>query len=223
MVVVNTTAPPGFTNSLRIQQQGSASTGWCRVAKYNFTLPSKDFYLRYYYRTDDVAGTRGSHVVQYALTNYGDLVYLSQLEYAAGWSIRMTLGAYNGPNVTMPNWQLANPTALAYGKWYRIEYWVHFTALDRIQVYIRVYDDTNTLVLTEKDFIPDPDWGQWTGATLASYYAGTNPGGVTDFKVTPARLVNIEFGNNGSASATNTGRYWYFAGVQIRSDTWPGQ
>jgi hypothetical protein len=222
MVVVNMTAPHGLTRALRVQQQGSGPNAWSRVAKFNFTPPSSDYYLRYYYRTDDVAGTAGSHVVQYSITNYGDLVYLSQLEYAAGWSIRLTLGAYNAPNDTMPNWQLANPTALAYGRWYRIEYRVHFTAVNRIRVYIRIYDDTDALVFTEMDFIADPDWGQWTGATLASYYAGTNPGVVTDFKVTPSHLVNMEFGNNGSASARNTGLYWYFAGVKIRGDTWPG-
>ena len=225
MVVVNTTAPVGERNSLRIQQQGSSGNGWCRVSRLNFIPPSTDYYLRFYIRNDDVAGASQDHVVQPGLVGniYNDLTYLNKGEFAGGWRPRMVLGGNQGPNTSMPSWQLANNTALAYGRWYRFEYWVHFTAAARIQVRVKIYDDVNVLRFTEADFIPDPGWGQWTGATLASYYANSNPGGgVTTFGITPANLVNIEFGNNGSASSSNTGRFWYFAGVQVRDDTWPG-
>src|SRR5206468_2681657 len=33
---------------------------------------------------------------------------------------------------------------------------------------------------------------------------------------------NFDVGNNGQAGAADTGLYWYVAGVQLRSDTWPG-
>jgi hypothetical protein len=29
-------------------------------------------------------------------------------------------------------------------------------------------------------------------------------------------------GNNGQAGAVDTGKYWYFAGVEVRTDRWPG-
>jgi len=29
-------------------------------------------------------------------------------------------------------------------------------------------------------------------------------------------------GNNGQAGSSDTGRYWYYAGLQVRTDTWPG-
>jgi hypothetical protein len=235
--VVTTTAPPGLTHSLRVQQQGStASNGnaWGGVVKENFTPASQDYYLRYYYRTDDVNGVRGSHVVQPVGPDgerlssiYGDLVYLSQLNYSGGWSIRLSLGANKPPfQGFLPNWQMANSTALSYGEWYRIEYHVDFTATNRIRLFIRIYDDNNVLLFDEGDFIADPDWGALpAGATLTQLYSGqlsSYVGGATDFTITPSNLVNIEFGNNGSATATNTGLYWYYAGVQIRSDTWPG-
>ena len=224
MVVVSGVAPAGLTNSLRIQQQGSSANGWCRVAKQNFTPPSRDYYLRFYIRNDDVSGTSQDHVVQPGINaaQHLDLVYLNKGEFANGWRPRMTLGAQQGPNVTAPNWDLTG-VLLAYGRWYRFEYWVHFTAPSRMQVRIRIYDDQGVLVATESNFKPDPGWGQWLSATLTSYYAGTDPGGgITDFGITPSNLVNLEFGGNGPAVASNTGRFWYFAGVQVRNDTWPG-
>jgi len=223
MVVVNL-APAGLRNSLRLQQQGSSGNGWARVARLGFTPPSTDYYLRYYIRNDDVAGASQDHVVQPGLVGniYNDLTYLNKGEFSGGWRPRMVLGGNQGPNQTMPSWDLTG-ALLAYGRWYRFEYWVHFTTLARIQVRVRIYDDTGALRWTEANFQPDPGWGQWTTATLATYYAGTNPGGgITDFGITPANLVNMEFGNNGSASSSNTGLFWYFAGVQIRNDTWPG-
>jgi hypothetical protein len=223
MNVVTGIAPPGLKNSLRIQQQGSSGNGWCRVAKLGFTPPSRDYYLRFYIRNDDVGGASQDHVVQPGLVGnlYNDLTYLNKGEFADGWRPRMVLGGNQGPNRTMPSWDLVG-ARLSYARWYRFEYWVHFTAASRIQVRVRIYDDANVLRWTEANFKPDPGWGQWSTATLATYYNGTNPGGTTDFGITPATLVNIEFGNNASASATNTGRHWYFAGVQIRNDTWPG-
>ena len=231
--VVDTTAPQGLNpaNSLRVQQQGPTNDGWCRVKKANFTPPSTDYYLRYYIRNDDVGGTTQDHVVQPGIVGniYNDLTYLNKGEFAGGWRPRMVLGGNQAPNSAMPNWQLANDTALAYGRWYRFEYWVHFTAASRIQVRVRIYDAANVLRFTEADFVPDPDYSpMWAGATLESYYAGTNPGGgISDFGITPLNLVNIEFGNNGSDSATDTrpncpNCYWYYAAVEIRDDTWPG-
>src|SRR3989441_3355820 len=224
MVVVNTTAPVGARNSLRIQQQGSSGNGWCRVSRLNFIPPSTDYYLRFYIRNDDVAGASQDHVVQPGLVGniYNDLTYLNKGEFAGGWRPRMVLGGNQGPNQTMPSWDLTG-ALLAYGRWYRFEYWVHFTTLARIQVRVRIYVDTGALRWTEANFQPDPGGGQWTTATRATYYAGTNPGGgITDFGITPANLVNMEFGNNASASSSNTGLFWYCAGVQIRNDTWPG-
>jgi hypothetical protein len=60
----------------------------------------------------------------------------------------------------------------------------------------------------------------WNGSsnwTLASYYAaGYN------FCVNPAWMSSFGLGNNGQQGAVDTGLPWYFAGVQIRTDRWPG-
>jgi hypothetical protein len=224
-VVVNTTAPLGATNALRLQQQGASPIGWARVAKFHFTLPSGDYYVRYYVRNDDVSGAADDHVVEPGLVGslYNDLTYLNKGEFATGWRPRFVLGGNQGPNTTMPNWDLGETGVLAYGRWYRFEYWVHFTAPNRIQVHPRIYDDTGALLYSDTDFKSDPGYGQWAGASLASYYANSNPGGgIVDFGITPLTLVNIEFGNNGSARSVNTGLFWYFGNVMIRGDTWAG-
>jgi hypothetical protein len=235
MVVVNTTAPVGVTNSLRIQQQGSTGVGgggeWSRVVRSNFTPQSTDYYVRYYIRNDDVGGTSQDHVVQPGELGgiYNDLTYLNKYSLSAGgWRPRLVTGANatdgHGGGSNMPNWQLASNTALAYGRWYRFEYFIHFTNANHIQVHPRIYDDANALIFQDADFIADPGYMPWLGFsdwTLAKWYSGAH-GNFNDFQVTPSNLVNIEFGNNGSASSNNTGLYWYFAAVQLRSDTWPG-
>lgn len=232
MVVVSSPSPPGGGNSLRLQQQGSGSTGWGFVTKLAVVPLSTDYYVRYYFRNDDVLGTTQDHVVEVGIqgvgAEYNELTFLNKAEYATGWRPRLVIGcgptACPWPNATMVNWDLGeSPGVLAYGKWYRFEYWVHFTAPTRVQVHPRIYDDAGVLRFTDADFGEDAGWGTWPGATLASYYAGTNPtGGPRDFGITPSNLVNIKFGNNGSGSSTNTGLYWYFAKVVIRTDTWPG-
>jgi hypothetical protein len=35
-------------------------------------------------------------------------------------------------------------------------------------------------------------------------------------------MNDFGLGNNGQFGAADTGLYWYFAGLQIRTDTWPG-
>jgi hypothetical protein len=53
--------------------------------------------------------------------------------------------------------------------------------------------------------------------TLASYYAAGH-----DFCVSPTWVDDFGLGNNGQQGAADTGLYWYFSALQIRTDTWPG-
>jgi hypothetical protein len=84
-----------------------------------------------------------------------------------------------------------------------------------------VYDANGTLILGDADFRQE-DWGSatWSGRndwTLASYYAAGH-----SFCVDPSAVTSFGLGNNGQAGANDTGLAWYFAGVQIRTDRWPG-
>jgi hypothetical protein len=35
-------------------------------------------------------------------------------------------------------------------------------------------------------------------------------------------MNDFGLGNNGQQGAADTGQYWYFSAVQLRTDTWPG-
>jgi hypothetical protein len=42
------------------------------------------------------------------------------------------------------------------------------------------------------------------------------------FCTDPVPLQSFAMGNNGQQGSVDTGLFWYFAGVQIRTDRWPG-
>ena len=89
------------------------------------------------------------------------------------------------------------------------------------QVHPRVYDANNTLVMSDAEF-PQSDYGSqvWNGSntwTLQSYYAAGY-----SFCVDPAWVNDLGLGNNGQQGAQDTGQAWYFAGVKIRTNAWPG-
>src|SRR5262245_24821810 len=107
------------------------------------------------------------------------------------------------------------------GQWYRFEYFVHFVDATHIQLHPRVYDMNGNLMFSDGEF-KQTDFGgaTWNGRndwSLASYYAAGN-----SFCVDPDAVNDIGLGNNGQQGASNTGQYWYFAGIQVRTDTWPG-
>ena len=112
----------------------------------------------------------------------------------------------------------------SHGAWYRFEYYVHFVDPTHIQVHPRVYDASGTLLFDDATFLQE-DYGasgnlSWAGNdawTLASFYAAGY-----SFCVTPLPMTSFGLGNNGQAGALDTGLPWYFAGVQIRTDRWPG-
>jgi hypothetical protein len=111
--------------------------------------------------------------------------------------------------------------SLANGQWYRFEYYVHYVDATRVQIHPRVYDANGTLLLGDAQF-RQSDFGgaAWNGRsdwTLQSYYAAGH-----SFCVNPSWLNDFGLGNNGQFGAADTGQYWYFAGIEIRTDRWPG-
>ena len=77
-----------------------------------------------------------------------------------------------------------------------------------------LYGDDN---FQQSDYGNTPAWNGSSTWTLASFAAAGYSA-----PVNPAELVNFVLANNGQQSAADTGLYWYFAGVQIRTDGWVG-
>jgi hypothetical protein len=238
--------PPGYANALRVQQRGGSATAWGDVRKNPFMAAANtDYYLRYYFMTNDVAGCSQDHGVEpwIVASQYLDLTYLDKDEGPSGWGLRLVIGgnATDGHGGPYPifNWFLVgqNSRPLSYGVWYRLEYWVHFTSTNHIQVHPRVYDASSALLYQDSDFVQE-DYGStlyngfndWTLALWYSRASGAGTPTYGDFQVNgspdslqaASTLQSLLFGNNGSGSSVDTGLYWYYAGVQARSDTWCG-
>src|SRR2546426_796140 len=206
---------PGGRNALKVVQRGS--TYAAAVQQDNVLRPSTDFYVRYYMRNDDTSSS-GDHVVTPDTWLYPNLIYMRKFSSTAGWQF---VTSYYGCAFIYPIGHWRPNLTLSHGVWYRFEYSVHFVDATHMQVRPRVYDAKGTQILSDADF-RQQDWGseRWNGRsdwTLASFYAAGN-----SFCVDPTVLTHFGLGNNGQAGALDTGLASYFAGVQIRTDWWPG-
>jgi hypothetical protein len=206
---------PNGHNALRVQQRGSSFAANLQID--NVLPQSRDFYLRYYMKNDDTSSA-GDHIVTADTYNYANLTYMRKTGGASNWNFVISM---YGCGYTYPigHWGPAVP--LANGQWYRLEYYVHYVDATHVQVHPRVYDANGNLILADAQF-RQSDFGgaSWNGRsdwTLESYYAAGH-----SFCVNPAWLNDFGLGNNGQFGAADTGQYWYFAGVEIRTDRWPG-
>jgi hypothetical protein len=212
---------PNGQNALRVQQRGPLYP--VEIAKRDLVSQSHDYFLRYYFKTDDTSSA-GDHIVTVGpgigIPPGDSLTFLRKYGGATDW--RMVLSAYGcGDPYGYPLRHWGPGPRLANGQWYRLEYHVDFVDSNHMRVHPRIYNAADTLLYDDDDFRQE-DWGSssWNGRnnwTLASFYAAGHT-----FCVDPAVMNDLGLDNNGQAGATNTGLYWYFAGVQVRSDTWPG-
>jgi hypothetical protein len=206
---------PGGRNALKVLQRGQ--TFAANVQQNNVVPRSRNFYVRFYVRNDDTS-TAGDHVATVDTWQYGNLTFLRKWSTADGW--RLAISLY-GCGFTYPIGHWGPNVTLSRATWYRFEYFVDFVDATHVQVHPRVYDAGGTQILADADF-RQAAWGDalWNGRndwTLASYYASGH-----SFCVQPDALTNFGLGNNGQRGAADTGLPWYFTGVQIRTDWWPG-
>jgi hypothetical protein len=214
---------PNGHNALRVQQRGTLAAAQLQIN--DVTPLSTDFYVRYYMMNDDTSSS-GDHVVTVDSREYWNLTFTRKYSSASNW--RFVISLY-GCGYIYPIGHWGPTVRLSHGQWYRFEYYVHYTSANRVRVYPRIYDAAGNLILSDSDFWQEnPGGAVWNGRrdwTLASYYAAG-----FDFCVNPSaetvlgghNMTNFSLGNNGQASAADTGLSWYFAGVQLRTDTWPG-
>jgi len=208
---------PGGRNALKVLQRGVHFAA--EVEQDNIVRPSTDFYVRFYMRNDDTSLT-GDHAVEPGLSAeyWSNLVYMRKFSSTSGWQF---VNGMLGCGYTWPIAYWGPAATLAHGVWYRFEFWVHFVDPTHIELHPRVYDASGALRWSDKDFRQsDFGSGVWNGRsdwTLASYYAARH-----SFCLDPTKIRGFAMGNNGQLEALDTGLAWYFAGVQIRTDWWPG-
>jgi hypothetical protein len=199
------TGGPGGHNALRVQQRGSTFAAVVQID--DFLPQSTDYYVRYYFKTDDTSSA-GDHIATVDSYNYSNLTFMRKYGGATTWKFVMSMYGCGG-SYPYVHW---GPPPLLNGQWYRFEYFVDFVDANHIQVHPRVYDAAGALILSDANFLQEDGAG-----SLATWYASGK-----NFCVQPTWVNDFSVGNNGQASAVDTGKYWYFAGVQLRTDTWPG-
>src|SRR5712691_2000792 len=209
--------PPGYANALRVLQRGSVPGYAADLQQDNLPILSTDYYVRFYMRNDDTSPA-GDHVVTPNIQAYQNLTYMRKFSGTNGWQFVISL---YGCSFIYPISHIGPTITLNHGVWYRFEYFVHFVDATHVQVHPRVYDASGTQILGDADYLQqDPGSAVWNGRsdwTLASLYA-------TGFSycVNPGPLQSFAVGNNGQQASVDTGLSWYYAGVQIRTDRWPG-
>ena len=206
---------PGGRNALRVVQRGP--TFAANVQQDNLVPSSTDFYVRFYMRNDDTSAA-GDHVVTVDTWQYANLTFMRKTSTSSSWQFVVS---FYGCGYTYPIGHWAPAMTLSRGAWYRFEYYVGFVDRTHVQVDVRVYDASGAQILGNGDF-RQSGYGSalWNGRndwTLASYYAAGH-----SFCVNPIALTNFGMGNNGQQGSLDTGLAWYFTGVQIRTDWWPG-
>ncbi|PYO44466.1 MAG: hypothetical protein DMD29_00320, partial [Gemmatimonadetes bacterium] len=210
---------PGGRNALKVLQRGP--TYAANVQQDNVLPPSTDFYVRFYMRNDDTS-PNGDHIVTVDTWGYSNLTFMRKTSSNTAWQFVISM---YGCGFTYPigHWGPTNAT-LSHGVWYRFEYYVHFVDPTHIQVHPRVYDASGTQIFGDAEFRQEDygasgslSFGGRDDWTLASFYAAGH-----SFCVDPTMLTHFGMGNNGQAGAADTGLAWYFTGVQLRTDRWPG-
>ena len=205
---------PSGLNALRVLQRGHDAA---HLIKENFIAQSQDYYVRFYMKTDDTSSA-GDHIVTVEPFHYANLTFMRKYGGSTTWGFDLSM---YGCSQSYPVVHWGPPQRLNNGQWYRFEYFVDFVNATNIRIHPRVYDASGTLIYSDADFQQE-DFGSstWNGRsdwTLASYYAAGHTSCVQ-----PTWMNDFSMGNNGQQGAGNTGRFWYYAGLQIRTDTWPG-
>jgi len=211
---------PNGHHALQVLQRGERSAN---LQINDVVPPTTDFYLRFYFRNDDTSGA-GDHIATVDYRNYQNLTFLRKV--AGLTDFQPNVSAYGCADIySIAHWRPARP--LQNGRWWRFEYHVTYLDPTHIRVEVRVYDDADVLILQTGDFrhagFGSTPWSGRSDWTLASYYAAGH-----SFCVQPLGpngehwMGRLAVGNNGQRFAADTGLAWYFAGVEIRTDKWPG-
>jgi hypothetical protein len=210
----------GFSRSanvLRLQQLGTT----CGMLERLNAIPlSTSHYGRMYFRNDETT-SRHNHVMSYFPVGAIQSAVWNRSGTATGVNIRFrTYYAANGAASVYPHahWLLGNGSReieLAHGTWYRYEWHMEFLTPTTYRLWPRIYTADGTEPLYDyRDFYG----GDFT-VSLAQFYASGGSFGFSD--VSMARHFGI--GNEGPASGTNSGQYWYHAGVALGTGGWIGR
>jgi hypothetical protein len=210
-------AQVGWNMTPNVMQVTNRGSQYCGQVNSETNVPQlTSFYIRFYVRVED---ENQSNFHPVAVNCCGDIQWTP-------WSIDV-FGAVPGEtyhavmHVPTPQGQPFNSwrprQRLPMRQWFRFEYYVEYinpTSL-RARIWPRVYDFNGTLLYDASSFVSHWDNG---ANVLAQFYA--NGGYVQLRNADLARRFSM--GYEGTSGATDQGRRWFYAKVELRSDRWPG-
>jgi len=200
----------GWTATANVLQVTNRGSEYCGQVETRNQLPQgQDLFIRMYIRVENESQIN-FHPVD--LNCCGDIQVplwsIDRPQAGVSYVPRMIIKPRDGRGD-----QRFSPPALAQRQWYRFEWHVDYVSGGRSRVYPRIYDLAGTLLYDADDYRH-----QDTGQTLQAFY---DAGGYNTFSnLDLARRFAI--GYEGSAMARDNGALWYYAAVEIRSDSWVG-
>jgi len=210
-------APHGWTLTPNVMQVTNSGGSFCgKVANQNAIPTTGSYYLRVYVRVTGASGNGNSNHSM-SLNGTGDY-------QAALWAVSEP----NNGNTYAPRLRLyenvggsphgyGGPT-LTQGQWYRFEWHVEYYDPAnplRARIWPRVYDMAGTLV---GDASAYRSYAEGPARTLAQDYAAG-----AYLPVRSRDLARIlAMGYEGNTFNDNLAARWYFAGVEARTDRFPG-
>lgn len=202
-------------NVLQIVNQGP--TG-CKNVENNTAIPqdADDYYIRLYVRLENV-GTGGStgHSVSMNTRNPIQGTYWAITDPVANATYYPRVGIANRIGLAMFGYR---GPLLNQNQWYRFESHVEFYDEAnplRFRIWPFVYNMNGALIADASGYITN-DWPNL--ASLADEYGMGGYGIATDRNLSRVYQVGYE----GSAGNNDIGGRWYYAGAEVRTDTFPG-
>ena len=211
-VVPGSTA--GWTATRNILQVTNRGEVNCGLVEVSTAVPrGTNFYIRVYVRVED-ENQPSFHSIDLNAVGAIQAPLWAIWEPSAGVDYNPKLTLNNATSSQLANWRPRKK--LSQGVWYRFEWFVEHVNVSALtaRIWPRIYDMEGTLLYDASSFVAYDQ----SSTTLEQYYNGGGTTRFTDLNL--ARRFGL--GYEGTRGASDQGRKWYYAAVELRSDTWPG-
>ena len=198
-------------NVLQVTNRGAENCGAVEVTK---AVPiGTDFYIRIYIRVDD-ENQPSFHSINLNTIGGFQAPLWAIWDPVPGVSYTPKLTIHNPASSPLANWRPRQK--LSQGVWYRFEWFIELVNVPArtARIWPRISDQAGNLLYDASSFVAY----EQSGTTLQQYYDGGGTAHFSDLDL--ARRFGV--GYEGTGGASDQGRRWYYAAVEIRSDRWPG-
>jgi hypothetical protein len=211
-------AAHGWTLTPNVLQVTNAGSENCALLENVSAIPvnADNYYVRLYIRVENVSGNGITfHSVKMSAFSPMQTTYwaIDQPVANATYRPRFRMDEFSG----LANYGYMGPT-LSQGSWYRFEYHVEFydpASPLRFRVWPRVYSMAGSLIADATGYVSNDDGPT---RTLAQHY---NAGGY-GIAASRDRTRHIALGYEGTGGNEDVGGRWYYAGLEVRTDRFPG-